>query len=149
MASMKEFSKDRYGVDVLKVEVPVNMKFVEGAKAYAGQKAYSKKEAMDLFRKAAAVASKPFIYLSAGVSNAEFTEALELAGEAGVKFNGVLCGRATWKEGIPVYAKQGAEAFRKWLQNEGVKNINNVNERLKAATSWHSIYNVEPAMAGV
>ena len=88
--------------------------------------------------------SKPFIYLSAGVSNAEFTEALELAGQSGVKFNGVLCGRATWKDGIPIYAKQGAEAFRKWLQTEGVKNINNVNDRLKAATSWHSIYEVEP-----
>ncbi len=35
-ASMAEFTKDRYGVDVLKVEVPVNMKFVEGAKTYAG-----------------------------------------------------------------------------------------------------------------
>ena len=149
IASMKEFSKDRYGVDVLKVEVPVNMKFVEGAKAYAGQKAYTKKEAMDLFRKAAGVANKPFIYLSAGVSNAEFTEALELAAEAGVKFNGVLCGRATWKDGIPVYAKQGADAFRKWLQSEGVKNINNVNDRLKAATPWFSIYDAEPAMAGV
>ncbi len=148
IASMKEFSKDRYGVDVLKVEVPVNMKFVEGAKAYGGQKAYSKKEAMDLFHKAAGVASKPFIYLSAGVSIAEFTESLELAAEAGVKFNGVLCGRATWKEGIPVYAKQGPDAFRKWLQTEGVKNINNVNERLKAATSWHSIYEAEPAMVG-
>src|SRR4051794_27719573 len=147
--SMREFSKDRYGVDVLKVEVPINMKYVEGAKSYGGQKAYSKKEAMDLFHKAASVASKPFIYLSAGVSNSEFTEALELAAESGVKFNGVLCGRATWKEGIPVYAKEGAEAFRKWLQSEGVKNINNVNDRLKAASSWHSIYNVEPAMAGV
>jgi len=147
--SMKEFSKDRYGVDVLKVEVPVNMKFVEGAKAYAAQKAYSKKEAMELFRKAASVATKPFIYLSAGVSNAEFTESLELAAESGVKFNGVLCGRATWKDGIPVYAKQGAEAFRKWLLSEGVKNINNVNERLKAATPWYSIYEAEPAMAGV
>ena len=148
-ASMKEFSKDRYGVEVLKVEVPVNMKFVEGARAYGGQKAYSKKEAMDLFRKAAGVATKPFIYLSAGVSNAEFTESLELAAEAGVKFNGVLCGRATWKDGIPVYAKQGADAFRKWLQSEGVKNINNVNERLKAATPWFSIYEVESALAGV
>jgi len=149
IASMKEFSKERYGVDVLKVEVPVNMKFVEGAKACSGQKAYTKKEAMDLFRKAASAATKPFIYLSAGVSNAEFTESLELAAEAGVKFNGVLCGRATWKEGIPVYAKHGADAFRKWLQEEGVKNINNVNDRLKAATSWHPIYEVEPAMAGV
>jgi len=146
--SMREFSKPRYGVDVLKVEVPVNMKFVEGAKVYAGKTAYSKKEAMDLFRKAAGVAGKPFIYLSAGVSNAEFTEALELAAEAGVKFNGVLCGRATWKDGIPVYAKQGADAFRKWLQSEGVKNINNVNDRLKAATSWHSIYEAELALVG-
>ena len=146
--SMKEFSKDRYGVDVLKVEVPVNMKFVEGATSYAGKPAYDRKEAADLFRQAASVASKPFIYLSAGVSNAEFTESLELAAEAGVKFNGVLCGRATWKEGIPVYARQGAEAFRKWLQSEGVKNINNVNHRLEAASSWHSIYQVEPALVG-
>ncbi len=146
--SMKEFSKENYGVDVLKVEVPINMKFVEGAKSSAGQSAYTRKEAMELFRKAASVTSKPFIYLSAGVSNSEFTEALELAAESGVKFNGVLCGRATWKDGIPVYAKQGAEAFRKWLLDEGVKNINNVNERLKAATSWHSIYGAEAALAG-
>src|SRR5437660_9973090 len=144
--SMREFTKDRYGVDVLKVEVPVNMKFVEGARSFAGQKAYSKAEAIDLFHKAANVATKPFIYLSAGVSNAEFSETLELAGETGVKFNGVLCGRATWKEGIPIYAKQGAAAFRNWLETEGVKNINNVNDKLKAATSWHSIYEVEPAL---
>ena len=146
--SMREFSKDRYGVDVLKVEVPVNMKFVEGTRSFAGQKAYSKKEAIDLFHKAAAAATKPFIYLSAGVSNAEFSETLELAGESGVKFNGVLCGRATWKDGIAVYAKQGGAAFRQWLETEGVKNIENVNAKLKAATSWFPIYDVEPAMAG-
>jgi tagatose 1,6-diphosphate aldolase len=145
--SMAEFTKDRYGVDVLKVEVPVNMKFVEGAKSYAGQKAYSKQEAMDHFRRAAAVTTKPFIYLSAGVSNSEFNESLALAAEAKVKFNGVLCGRATWKDGIPVYAKQGAKAFEEWLKNEGVKNINNVNESLKAATPWYSLYDVpEPAL---
>src|SRR6184192_3440024 len=146
--SMREFSKDRYGVDVLKVEVPVNMKFVEGAKSFGGQKAYSKKEAIDLFHTAANVATKPFIYLSAGVSNAEFSETLELAGETGVKYNGVLCGRATWKEGIPVYAKQGAAAFRQWLETEGVKNIQNVNEKLKTASSWFPIYDVEPVMVG-
>ena len=138
-ASMAEFSKERYGVDVLKVEIPVNMKFVEGAKCFAGQKAYSKKEAMDWFNKAATAASKPFIYLSAGVSNAEFTESLELAAESGVKFAGVLCGRATWKDGIPVYAKQGGKAFEQWLRSEGVKNIENVNARLKAATPWQEM----------
>ncbi len=145
--SMAEFTKDRYGVDVMKVEVPVNMKFVEGAKAFGGQAAYTKKEAMAAFRRAADVATKPFIYLSAGVSNAEFTESLALAAESGVKFAGVLCGRATWKDGIPVYAKQGAAAFRAWLGNEGVKNINNVNEALKPATPWYSFYGAARAEA--
>ncbi|HYL93384.1 MAG TPA: tagatose 1,6-diphosphate aldolase [Alphaproteobacteria bacterium] len=139
-ASMAEFTKDRYGVDVMKVEVPINMKFVEGTKSFGGQKAYTRQEALEHFRKAAKVSTKPFIYLSAGVSNAEFNESLALAAESGVKFNGVLCGRATWKDGIPVYAKQGAKAFEQWLQTEGVKNINNVNESLKAATSWFSLY---------
>jgi tagatose 1,6-diphosphate aldolase len=59
--SMAEFTKDRYGVDVMKVEIPVNMKFVEGAKAFAGQKAYTTAEALEAFRRAAAVSTKPFI----------------------------------------------------------------------------------------
>ncbi len=146
--SMAEFSKDRYGVDVLKVEVPVNMKFVQGAKASKGESAYTKQEAMQHFRDAASVATKPFIYLSAGVSNAEFNESLELAAESGVKFNGVLCGRATWKDGITVYAEKGNQAFREWLQSEGVKNIENVNHALRNATPWYSIYGVEEAKAG-
>lgn len=140
--SMAEFTKDRYGVDVMKVEVPINMKYVEGSRAYGGQKVYSKQEAMDHFRRSADVATRPFIYLSAGVSNAEFTESLELAAEAGTRFSGVLCGRATWKEGIPVYAKEGGAAFRSWLESEGVKNINKVNERLTAARSWFEFYDL-------
>jgi tagatose 1,6-diphosphate aldolase len=143
--TMAEFTRDRYGVDVMKVEVPVNMKFVEGAKTFGGQKAYTKQEAMDHFRRAADVATRPFIYLSAGVSNAEFTEALELAGESGTRFSGVLCGRATWKEGIPVFGKQGGQAFRAWLEDEGVKNINNVNARLKAAHPWFEFYGAKSA----
>jgi tagatose 1,6-diphosphate aldolase len=147
IGAMKEFTKDRYGVDVMKVEVPVNMQYVEGAKVSGGQKAYSKKDAMDHFRRAADVSTKPFIYLSAGVSNPEFTEALELAAEAGTRFSGVLCGRATWKDGIAVYGKQGGAAFRKWLEDQGVKNINNVNERLKAAHPWYEFYGAKSADA--
>ena len=145
--SMAEFTKDRYGVDVMKVEVPVNMRFVEGAKVFGGTKAYTRAEAMQHFRHAASVATKPFIYLSAGVSNAEFTESLELVAEAGVKFSGVLCGRATWKDGIPVYAKHGASEFRKWLESEGVTNINNVNARLKAGAPWFAAYGAATAEA--
>ena len=134
--AMKEFSKPRYGVDVLKVEVPVNMEYVAGARANKGESAYTRAEALDQFRAAAAETTLPFIYLSAGVSNPVFIETLELAAESGVAFNGVLCGRATWKDGIPIYAKQGDDAFRKWLETTGVENIQNVNKALEAASPW-------------
>ena len=135
--SMAEFGKARYNIDVLKVEVPVDMAFVEGTKSFKGEKAYTRAEALQHFRDAEAMTHKPFIYLSAGVSNPVFIETLELAGESGTKFNGVLCGRATWKDGIPIYAKQGAKAFRDWLESTGVQNIENVNNALKAASPWY------------
>jgi tagatose 1,6-diphosphate aldolase len=145
---MEEFGKDRYGVDVLKVEVPIQMEFVAGTKAFKGEQAYTRAEALEYFRSAAAVTNKPFIYLSAGVSNPVFIETLELATESGTSFNGVLCGRATWKDGISVYAKQGAKAFEDWLNSVGVHNIENVNQALKAAHSWHDKVDVaETALA--
>ena len=144
-ASMAEFTKDRYGVDVMKVEVPINMKYVEGTQSYGGQKAYTRDEAKQLFLESARVATRPFIYLSAGVSNAEFTESLALAAESGVRFSGVLCGRATWKDGIPVYAKQGPAAFKGWLESKGIENINNVNAALKPASPWYSFYGASSA----
>src|SRR3954471_18257425 len=144
---MREFSKDKYGVDVLKVEVPINMKYVEGAGVYAGTRAYTKKEAANFFKEAAQATTKPFIYLSAGVSNNEFTETLRFVGETGVKYNGVLCGRATWADGVPIFAKEGPAAFRKWLESEGVKNIDAVNQALKSASSWHETYGVHDAVA--
>ena len=131
--SMAEFGKARYNVDVLKVEVPVEMSFVEGTRAFKGEKAYTRKEALQHFRDAATMTHKPFIYLSAGVSNPVFIETLELAVESGTSFNGVLCGRATWKDGIAIYAKQGAKAFEDWLNTTGVENITNVNNALKQA----------------
>ncbi len=145
--SMQEFSKPQYGVDVLKVEVPVNMAFVAGTKSFKGESAYTRDEAKEHFRRAAAMAKKPFIYLSAGVDNDVFLETLELAGESGVNFSGVLCGRATWKEGIPVYAKQGVKALEDWLSVTGVKNIENVNARLKAAKPWFAFYGAKSAAA--
>src|SRR6202161_1471663 len=63
--SMAEFSKPQYGVDILKVEVPVNMVYVAGTKASKGESAYTREEAKEHFRRAGAAAKKPFIYLSA------------------------------------------------------------------------------------
>jgi len=136
IGSMKEFTKPQYNVDVLKVEVPVNAEFVEGSAVYKGEKAYTRAEALAYYRQGAEVATKPFIYLSAGVSNAQFVESLNMAKEAGTDFSGVLCGRATWKDGMPIYATKGVKALEDWLSTEGVKNINAVNAALTGATPW-------------
>ena len=131
---MAEFTKDRYGVDVMKVEVPINMKFVEGAKRRsAGRSAYTRAggdgplpsrggrrdaSPSSTCRPASATPSSPSRWSSPP--------------KRACKFSGVLCGRATWKDGIPVFGKQGAAAFRTWLESEGVENIKNVNDRAQA-----------------
>src|SRR5262249_1259050 len=125
----------------------INANYVEGSSVYKGQKAYSMQEALDHYRACADVAKKPFIYLSAGVSNDQFTESLRMAADAGTDFSGVLCGRATWKDGIPIYGKQGLKALEDWLSVEGVKNIHAVNQALKPAKPWYAKMGLEVAHA--
>lgn len=134
--AMKEFSKPDYNVDVLKMEVPVNMNYVEG---YAeGEVVYTKQEALDYFKEQSDATDLPFIFLSAGVSAKLFQETLKFAKEADSTFNGVLCGRATWSEGVAPFATKGEEAGRNWLRSVGKQNIEELNEVLKTtAISWH------------
>jgi tagatose 1,6-diphosphate aldolase len=135
---MEEFSKERYRVNVLKVGVPVNMAFVEGSPDGGNDILYTRKEAMEHYRRAASGSRVPFIYLSEGMRNETFQYALELATESGVKYSGVLCGRATWQDGVGIFAKSGEKALEEWLRGEGVKNIENVNRALHGAHSWFS-----------
>lgn len=148
-AYMATFSEPRFGIDILKVEVPVNMAYVQGSKANkTGEVAYTKSEALRHFKEASDAATKPFIYLSAGVSDEVFRESLEYAAESGARFSGVLCGRATWLEGLPIYAKQGRAAFDAWLSDRGVRNIEMLNEVLAhTAKPWWTIYGSREAVA--
>ena len=133
--AMKEFSNPRYNVDVLKVEVPVNMKFVEGFAD--GEVVYTKEEAANYFKQQDEATNLPYIYLSAGVSAKLFQDTLKFACDSGAKFNGVLCGRATWANGVEVFAKDGEEATVNWLNTVGRKNIEELNEVVeRTATSW-------------
>jgi tagatose 1,6-diphosphate aldolase len=135
---MAEFSKPQYRIDILKVGMPVNLSSVEGAPSPASEIVYSRKEAQQYFLQAAQQSTLPFIYLSEGVSNETFQFGLELAAESGAKFSGVLCGRATWKDGVAVFVEKGPAALDEWLHTVGTQNIENVNARLKAATPWHA-----------
>lgn len=134
--AMKEFSKDRYGVDVLKIEVPVNMAFVEGY-SEDDDFVYSKEEAQAYFKEQNDCTDLPYIYLSAGVSAEMFQETLRFAKKSGAEFNGVLCGRATWADSVDIYVGEGDVAARQWLKTTGKKNINDLNEVLKeTAVPW-------------
>mgnify|MGYP005983040529 CR=1 FL=1 len=131
---MKEFSDPRYNVDVLKVEVPVNMNYVEG---FGSESCYTKEEAAAYFKEQSDATNLPFIFLSAGVSSQLFQETLRFAKEAGSTFNGVLCGRATWAKGVEPFAMSGEEAAVSWLQTQGRQNIEELNEVLaETASSW-------------
>ncbi|MGC6769807.1 tagatose-bisphosphate aldolase [Enterococcus sp. LJL51] len=135
---MKEFSKPQYKVDVLKVEVPVNMNYVEGFAEDGTNIVYSREEALGYFKEQSDATHLPFIFLSAGVSAELFQETLEFAKEAGSTFNGVLCGRATWKNGVQPFVEAGEEAASSWLLSEGRANIESLNEVVnRTASSWH------------
>ncbi len=133
--AMKTFSLPRYGIDVLKVEVPVNMNFVEGFSD--NEPVYSRHEAAQWFLVQNAAVSLPYIYLSAGVSAKLFRETLLFAKDAGAQFSGVLCGRATWADSVKPYMENGEQAARAWLKEEGAANIKALNEVLaKTAVPW-------------
>lgn len=133
--AMKEFSKPQYKVDVLKVEVPVDMNFVDGYSE--GEFVFSKEEAAFFFKEQSEATHLPFIFLSAGVSTKLFQETLKFAKDAGSTFNGVLCGRATWKDGVAPFAINGEQAGRNWLKETGKRNTEELNFVLKeTANSW-------------
>lgn len=137
--AMRLFSEDRYKVDVLKVEVPVNMNYVEGF-GEEGEAVHTKEEAKRYFKEQSDSTHLLFIFLSAGVSAQLFQDTIAFAGEANSTFNGVLCGRATWKESTDIFASESDanhSATVKWLKTNGKQNIEALNDVLNQhAISW-------------
>lgn len=111
------------------------MNFVEG---YTSEEpVYTADEARAYFKEQSEATHLPFIYLSAGVSAKLFQETLVFAKESGSTFNGVLCGRATWKGAVAIFAKEGEEAAKAWLADQGRRNVEELNDVLVTkANPW-------------
>jgi len=121
------FAEPRFHADVLKVEIPIDLNFVEGF----GEPQRSREEAMQAFRDAAAPASgHDLVYLSAGVPFEWFEASLQLASEAGVKFSGFMCGRALWSDAIEVFGAGGESKLRLWLNDVGVARLDRLIKAL-------------------
>lgn len=129
-ASIAEWTQPRYGVDVLKVEIPVAPDWLAEASLAT---AAHRDRVLAAFRDAGEAATRPMVFLSAGVDMELFLRSLRLASEAGTRFNGVLCGRATWKGGLAAFARGGGDALSSWLASEGVRNIEALNATLADA----------------
>ncbi len=122
----RRFSEPDFSIDVLKVEVPVNLDFVEGF----GQREFSREWVFDAFRSAAEPAGDiPLVYLSAGVSFEWFRQSLELAREAEIGAAGFMCGRAVWADAIAEFGQKGQSGLADWLADEGRRRV----DQLKAA----------------
>jgi tagatose 1,6-diphosphate aldolase len=114
--SVAVFAAPRFQVDLLKIEVPVDLGFVEGF----GLPQRSRSDALSAFRDASdAAGGTPAVYLSAGVPFDWFEASLMMAGEAGADFKGFMCGRAIWSDAIDVFGQKGETALIDWLADTG------------------------------
>jgi tagatose 1,6-diphosphate aldolase len=145
LRTIEEFAQPRYGVDVLKVQVPVDPQYVAGTRANAGRPVlFSYEEALSHFQAAAAAAAQPLIFLSGGVSDEVFLQALDIAAAAKVRYAGVACGRATWQDGVEIYARQGLAAVEDWLAGEGLRRIRALHTALEdSASPWWEAFDEE------
>ena len=117
----KTFSNPKFNINYLKVEVPVDLSFVEGF----GDPIIKQKEAIKFFKDASIAASGiPLLYLSAGVSFEWFKASLKMAVKAEVDCSGFMCGRAIWSEAIKVFGEQGEEGLNSWLNTTGQNRLN-------------------------
>lgn len=123
--AMRFFSDKRFAIDVLKVEIPVDMNYVQGFAS--DEYVYTQETAREFFKQQSECTDIPFIFLSAGVSPKLFQDTLDFAKQAGSAFNGVLCGRATWAGSTEEFKIKGSEAAKHWLQTQGRQNIDELN----------------------
>ncbi len=94
LASVAEFAKPDYGVDVFKLESPVNAASADGSS-----------QVQALFDDMGNLAGRPWVMLSAGAGKVEFRNVLAHAFRAGA--SGFLAGRAIWLEAFSHYPDWG------------------------------------------
>ena len=126
-------------MDVLKLEFPADLKrtreFCGGA--FDGQErqaVYQLSEVREFCRQLNEGAGMPWVILSAGVGIEEFLVQVGLATEAGA--SGFLCGRAIWKDAVPLYPD--VARMEEWLRSQGAYNFVRANAYAHRALPWFS-----------
>ena len=133
LASVEEFAKPDYGVDVFKLESPVAADAVPGVGGEEWEAVQAVFDAMG------ELAGRPWVMLSAGAGKAEFRNILSHAYRAGA--SGYLAGRAIWQDAFAAFPDW--DKIRAGLEGDGVAYMRDINRLTDAeATPWreHECY---------
>ncbi len=134
LASVSEFSKPEYAVDLFKLESPVNAVEADGSSVV-----------QDIFDEMGRIAGRPWVMLSAGAGKAEFHNILEHAFKAGA--SGFLAGRAIWLDAFRSYPAW--QQIRRDLEGDAADYLQDIAELAgREAQDWrrHSCYGEQGAV---
>lgn len=124
LQSVEEFAKPDYGIDVFKLESPVNAQDADGS---------AKTQA--IFDEMGRLAGRPWVMLSAGSGKVEFKKILEHAFAAGA--SGFLAGRAIWLDAFNAYPNW--DQIRKELETDAVEYLKDIGSLADSqAKSWQT-----------
>ena len=126
LKSVEEFSNHKYGVDVFKLESPVNASEISN-------------NDIKVFNEMGKLAGRPWVMLSAGAGKEDFKNVLELAFKAGC--SGFLAGRAIWLDAFLNYPNW--DIIKQQLlgpSNDYLKEIGKIADNNALAWNEHKCY---------
>lgn len=137
LESVRYYADDAFGVDLLKLEFPADLKrtveFAGGAfGGKAREAAYTLEEVKGYLKALHEITNVPWVLLSAGVGPREFALNLDLAFEAGAC--GFLAGRAVWLDALDTYPDLKAVETR--LREKSLPYLRQISGLADAATPW-------------
>lgn len=125
--AVETFTDPRFGIDILKIEIPINLDFVEGY----GKPRLSLKEAEAAIERVSAAAGEmPFVYLSAGVTFERWLQGLALCKSASGMAAGFMCGRALWSDAIGIFGAEGPAAMEGWMLHTGRERLGRMQDAI-------------------
>lgn len=129
LASVEEFARPEYGIDVFKLESPINADDVPGVGGEGWE------DVQKTFDEMGRLAGRPWVMLSAGAGKAAFRNIMTHAYNAGA--SGYLAGRAIWLDAFSRYPDW--DQMRALLKGDAVTYMRDLNQLTdSSATPWHS-----------
>lgn len=132
----RTYSDPSYGVDLLKLEFPGELKYTEEYQDRTfgkGEVVYDLETVRDACARLDEAAGTPWLILSAGVDPEEFVEDIRLANAAGA--SGFLCGRAVWKHVVDYVATESG--MQTYMETTGRRFFERIRNANVAALPWH------------